>query len=603
MATQDRSTLKGFFKSGTYPTEDHFAVLIDSMQHRDDSINVAQVKGLPALINAKADTAYVDRKLMGKVDAANFENVMAEYFEYNPLFIPVEQVVDREQNKAQSEINEQLSQDINNVRSDANAAVSKLRSELNVEQYTETPTFDKRFKLKTWDDYSIGNYNISYEDDTVDQRNAVAVDLTKGANIMLSSPSGRFILATKSGTNGIICLDKFYNDGNDSPYEIYADGTYYILAFADSSGSCSSYVEITTSNNGPIAKLKTQIASKAEQTYVDEQLASRSGLIHIGEVSSEDDFFSRIATYDIATNPAAQVVTATYKSGSGTGTLVALQQVRANTSGDGGGTTMQYIYCNKSRFTRYINFTASSVSAVQSMQPDGIRNLQYDNGVLSLRGIWGAIIGSTVNLTSVDKTAIREGTSTTDKVQLTVTKPFGNTASAYISAATSAKAGIMTAAMYDTLVSLPNRINELNDRVIKLANQVGVLGRDQLIATQGTITISTSGLSPSVTVDISDTLFPDHANLSQRISLSAGKTIEVETYCALLVQQTESTALCVAYGSNVSYTNISSSAQFIYIYNEAFPLDYDITSPTGMLADLQSLSLRLDAIESRLNTL
>lgn len=596
MATQDRSTLKGFFKSGTYPTEDHFAVLIDSMQHRDDSINVAQVKGLPALINAKADTAYVDRKLMGKVDAANFENVMAEYFAYHPLFIPVEQVVDREQNKAQSEINQQLSQDISNVRSDANAAVSKLRSELNVEQYTETPTFDKRFKLKTWDDYSTGNYNSSYEDDTVDQPNAVAVDLTKGANIILSSPKGRFILATKSGTNGIICLAMFENNGNDSPYEIYADGTYYILAFADSSGHCSSYVEITTDNNGPIAKLKTQIASKAEQTYVDEQLASRSGLIHIGEVSSEDDFFSRIATYDIATNPAAQVVTATYKSGSGTGTLVALQQVRANTSGDGGGTTMQYIYCNKSRYTRYIDFTASSVSAVQSMQPEGVRNLQYDNGVLSLRGIWGAIIGSTVNLTSVDKTAIREGTSTTDKVQLTVTKPFGNTASAYISAATSAKAGIMTAAMYNTLVSL-------NDRVIELTGQLGHKERQQLIATQGTITIATSGLSPSATVDISDTRIPDYANLSQPISLSAGKTIEVETYCALLVQQTESTALCVAYGSNVSYTNTSSSTKIIYIYNEAFPLDYDITSPTGMLADLQSLSLRLSAIESRLNAL
>ena len=596
MATQDRSTLKGFFKSGTYPTEDHFAVLIDSMQHRDDSINVAQVKGLPALINTKADTAYVDRKLMGKVDAANFENVMAEYLEYNPLYIPVEQVVDREQNMAQSEINQHLSQDISNVRSDANAAVSKLRSDLNNEPHTETPTWNLRYHLLSWDDYSVGNYKTAYEDENADL-NAVAVELTQGANIMLTSSSGRFILATKSGTNGCICLAMFENKGNDSPYEVTADGTYYIFAFTDSADrACASWVAITTSNNGPIAKLSTQLAAKADQSYVDTQLASRSGLLHIGEVSSEDDFFSRIATRAIATNPAAQVVTATYKSGSGTGTLVALQQVRANISGDGGGTTMQYIYCNKSRYTRYIDFTATAVTSVQSMQLEGVRNLQYDNGVLSLRGIWGAIIGSTVNLTSVDKTAIREGTSTTDKVQLTVTKPFGNTASAYISAATSAKAGIMTAAMYNTLVSL-------NDRVIELTGQLGHKERQQLIATQGTITIATSGLSPSVTVDISDTRIPDYANLSQPISLSVGKTIEVETYCALLVQQTESTALCVAYGSNVSYTNTSSSAQFIYIYNEAFPLDYDIISPTGMLADLQSLSLRLSAIESRLNAL
>ena len=583
MDKQTRDSLKSYFQTGKYPTEEQFAALIDSMQHRDDSINVAQVKGLPALINAKADRSEID-------------GYIVEYLADNPPRVDVDNVIDNEIQVSQREINQHLSQDISNVRSDANAAVSKLRSDLNNEPHTETPTPNLRYKLKTWDDYSVNNYQTAYEDENANP-NALAVELTQGANIMLTSSSGRYILATKSDTNGCTCLAMFYNDGNDSPYEVPADGTYYIFCFPDSAGrGYASYVAITTSNNGPIAKLSTQLAAKADQSYVDTQLASRSGLLHIGEVSSEDDFFSRIATRAIATNPAAQVVTATYKSGSGTGTLVALQQVRANTSGDGGGTTMQYIYCNKTRYTRYIDFTASSVSAVQSMQPDGIRNLQYDNGVLSLRGIWGAIIGSTVNLTSVDKTAIREGTSTTDKVQLTVTKPFGNTASAYISAATSAKAGIMTAAMYNTLVSL-------NDRVIELTGQLGHKERQQLIATQGTITIATSGLSPSATVDISDTGIPDYANLSQPISLSAGKTIEVETYCALLVQQTESTALCVAYGSNVSYTNTSSSAQIIYIYNEAFPLDYDITSPTGMLADLQSLSLRLSAIESRLNTL
>ena len=290
MDKQTRDSLKSYFQTGKYPTEEQFAALIDSMQHRDDSINVAQVKGLPALINAKADTAYVDRQLMGKVDAANFENVMAEYLEYNPLFIPVEQVVDREQNKAQSEINQQLSQDISNVRSDANAAVSKLRSDLNNEPHTETPTWNLRYHLLSWDDYSVGNYKTAYEDENADL-NAVAVELTQGANIMLTSSSGRFILATKSGTNGCICLAMFENKGNDSPYEVTADGTYYIFAFTDSADrACASWVAITTSNNGPIAKLSTQLAAKADQSYVDTQLASRSGLLHIGEVSSEDDF-------------------------------------------------------------------------------------------------------------------------------------------------------------------------------------------------------------------------------------------------------------------------------------------------------------------------
>lgn len=596
MEAQDRDTLKSYFTTGSTPTEEQFSTLIDSVQLSSDTVSMSQVEDLTTQLNAKADAVSVEQQLSSKADISAIDGYIIEYLADNPPRVDVDNVIDNDVQMNQGEINARLANDISNVRSDANAAVSKLRSDLNNEPHTETPTWNLRYHLLSWDDYSVGNYKTAYEDENADL-NAVAVELTQGANIMLTSSSGRFILATKSGTNGCICLAMFENKGNDSPYEVTADGTYYIFAFTDSADrACASWVAITTSNNGPIAKLSTQLAAKADQSYVDTQLASRSGLLHIGEVSSEDDFFSRIATRAIATNPAAQVVTATYKSGSGTGTLVALQQVRANTSGDGGGTTMQYIYCNKSRYTRYIDFTATAVTSVQSMQPEGVRNLQYDNGVLSLRGIWGAIIGSTVNLTSVDKTAIREGTSTTDKVQLTVTKPFGNTASAYISAATSAKAGIMTAAMYNTLVSL-------NDRVIKLANQVGLLGRDQLIATQGTITIATSGLSPSATVDISDTRIPDYANLSQPISLSAGKTIEVETYCALLVQQTESTALCVAYGSNVSYTNTSSSTKIIYIYNEAFPLDYDITSPTGMLADLQSLSLRLSAIESRLNAL
>ena len=576
MDKQTRDSLKSYFQTGKYPTEEQFAALIDSMQHRDDSINVAQVKGLPALINAKADRSEID-------------GYIVEYLAENPPRVDVDNVIDNDVQMNQGEINARLANEISNVRSDANAAVSKLRSDLNNEPHTETPTWNLRYHLLSWDDYSVGNYKTAYEDENADL-NAVAVELTQGANIMLTSSSGRFILATKSGTNGCICLAMFENKGNDSPYEVTADGTYYIFAFTDSADrACASWVAITTSNNGPIAKLSTQLAAKADQSYVDTQLASRSGLLHIGEVSSEDDFFSRIATRAIATNPAAQVVTATYKSGSGTGTLVALQQVRANISGDGGGTTMQYIYCNKRRYTRYIDFSTTAVISVQSLQTEGVRNLQYNNGVLILKDIWGDTIGSTVNLTSIDKTAIREGTSTANQVQLTVTKPFGNTASAYISAATSAKAGVMTAEMYDNLVSLKNT--------------VGQNYADTYSATQGTITIATSGLSPSVTVDITDDSMPDHANLSTPISLSAGKTIEVSTYCAILVKQTEQTALCVAYGSNVSYTNTSDTDKTIYIYNEAFPIDYKIYSPNGMVADLQKISLRLSAIESRLNTL
>ena len=330
--------------------------------------------------------------------------------------------------------------------------------------------------------------------------------------------------------------------------------------------------------NAQVKILTTALETKANKTYVDTQLASRSGLLHIGEVSSEDDFFSRIATHAVVTNPTAQIVTATYTSGSGTGTLVALQQVRANISGDGGGTTMQYIYCNKRRYTRYIDFSATAIISVQSLQTEGVRNLQYDNGVLSLKDIWGDTIGSTVNLTSVDKTAIREGTSTASQVQLTITKPFGNTASAYISAATSAKAGIMTSAMY-------NRLNYLLE-------QIGYAVTSNETATQGEIYISTHGLAPGGMVDIT-TIDSDHANLSTRITLKDGQTIEVSIYSAILVEQTPTQAQCVAYGSNISYT--ATGTEKVYIYNEAFPVNYVLRDPSR----LDRLEARIAALEAK----
>lgn len=327
--------------------------------------------------------------------------------------------------------------------------------------------------------------------------------------------------------------------------------------------------------NAQVKILTTALETKANKTYVDTQLASRSGLLHIGEVSSEDDFFSRIATHAVVTNPTAQIVTATYTSGSGTGTLVALQQVRANISGDGGGTTMQYIYCNKRRYTRYIDFSATAIISVQSLQTEGVRNLQYDNGVLSLKDIWGDTIGSTVNLTSVDKTAIREGTSTASQVQLTITKPFGNTASAYISAATSAKAGIMTAEMYARLNYL---LGQIGDATISTET-----------ATKGTISIPTQGLAPGSNVDISS-ISPESANLSTGITLKDGQTIEVSIYSAILVEQTPTQAQCVAYGSNISYT--ATGTEKVYIYHEVFPVNYVLRDPS-----------RLDRIETRIAAL
>ena len=227
--------------------------------------------------------------------------------------------------------------------------------------------------------------------------------------------------------------------------------------------------------------LVATIPDKANKTYVDTQLTTKvdkvqgkelstndytteeknlvatisnksdKGLLCIGQVDNQDNFLSRIENHSIVTNPSIQIITATYKVGNGTGTFIALQQVRTNDSGDGGGTTMQYIYADKARLTRYIDFTSTRIIQIQQTQIDNARNLQYQNNTISLIDMWGQVIGSTIDLSQGDKTAIREGTSTTNQVQLTVTKPFGNTTSTYLTPASSAKAGIMTSDMYNKL--------------------------------------------------------------------------------------------------------------------------------------------------------
>ena len=227
--------------------------------------------------------------------------------------------------------------------------------------------------------------------------------------------------------------------------------------------------------------LVATIPDKANKTYVDTQLTTKvdkvqgkelstndytteeknlvatisnksdKGLLCIGQVDNQDNFLSRIENHSIVTNPSIQIITATYKVGNGTGTFIALQQVRTNDSGDGGGTTMQYIYADKARLTRYIDFTSTRIIQIQQTQIDNARNLQYQNSTISLIDMWGQVIGSTIDLSQGDKTAIHEGTSTTNQVQLTVTKPFGNTTSTYLTPASSAKAGIMTSDMYNKL--------------------------------------------------------------------------------------------------------------------------------------------------------
>lgn len=52
--TTTREQLKKWFKNGCKPTESHFAALLDSYIHKDDSLPSSQIEGLEELITRHA---------------------------------------------------------------------------------------------------------------------------------------------------------------------------------------------------------------------------------------------------------------------------------------------------------------------------------------------------------------------------------------------------------------------------------------------------------------------------------------------------------------------------------------------------------------------
>ena len=166
----------------------------------------------------------------------------------------------------------------------------------------------------------------------------------------------------------------------------------------------------------------------------------------VKELGAFDTFaalFARAAKFDIVSNNAIALLHGTYRQADGIyhGVLI-LQQVEKNN--EGGGTAMQYIYIEKRQYTRFINFSATSVTEVQGVQNHGARNLSLSGRVLQMKNMWGFNVGSSATIP--DNGNIYEGTAGTSSVPVVLAKTFGGTVTATLGAATSARAGVMTAA-------------------------------------------------------------------------------------------------------------------------------------------------------------
>lgn len=195
-----------------------------------------------------------------------------------------------------------------------------------------------------------------------------------------------------------------------------------------------------------VAALQAKHASDVAdlQASINATLAAiPTGVLNLGMSADADTILSEAAKYAVASDPFKAVITAQYMVGTAVQSIVIHQQVTK--SSNGSGVCMQYVYKDKARYTRYINFNAAaSVTAVQGLQPDGVRNLYYtDTGFIGQRDMWSTQVGSGFFLPN--KNDLREGVATATTVPLVLTKAIKDTATCTLQPATTARAGVMTA--------------------------------------------------------------------------------------------------------------------------------------------------------------
>lgn len=236
-------------------------------------------------------------------------------------------------------------------------------------------------------------------------------------------------IASSEGYAQRDCLYYIFVSGEGSTY-------YYINEEGDAVEASATYLlRLLLDKNATEAKA----ADAAQVTRLDSMEVK---VKELGGYANYTALFARAAKFDIVSNEDIAILHGTYFQASGVnhGVLI-LQQVEKNNNG--GGTAMQYIYIEKRQYTRYIDFSATAVTGVQSVQNHGARNLSLSNRVLQLKNMWDKNVGSGVTLP--DNGNLYEGTAGTTTVPVVMAKTFGGIVSATLGAATSARAGVMTA--------------------------------------------------------------------------------------------------------------------------------------------------------------
>ena len=268
-----------------------------------------------------------------------------------------------------------------------------------------------------------------------------------GDSIILDTSANRFVLE-----RGGKFYTKFLSNGASlQGWDVYANIRHTFLNRQDKSYWYRKEDGTLTQGSSTfvIGKWLKELQGYADfsETEITQHASRITGLeAKVKELGAFDTFaalFAQAAKFDIVSNNAIALLHGTYKQADGIyhGVLI-FQQVEVNN--DGGGTAMQYIYIEKRKYTRFIYFSQTAVTAVQGVQNDGARNLSLSGRALQMKDMWGNNVGS--GSTIPDNGNLREGSAGALSVPVVLTKTFGGTVTATLGAATSARAGVMTAA-------------------------------------------------------------------------------------------------------------------------------------------------------------
>lgn len=268
-----------------------------------------------------------------------------------------------------------------------------------------------------------------------------------GDSIILDTSANRFVLE-----RGGKFYTKFLSNGASlQGWDVYANIRHTFLNRQDKSYWYRKEDGTLTQGSSTfiIGKWLQELQGYADfsETEITQHASRITGLEtkvkELGAFATYAALFAKAAKFDIVSNNAIALLHGTYRQAEGIyhGVLI-LQQVEKNNAG--GGTAMQYIYIEKRQYTRYINFSATSVTEVQSVQNHGARNITLSGRVLQLKNMWGYNVGGGATLP--DKSNLYEGTAGASSVTVLLAKTFGGTVTATLGAATTARAGVMTAA-------------------------------------------------------------------------------------------------------------------------------------------------------------